>query len=147
MSFSKAFGPQFLDLGLSSTSILKHFLLIFEDAGNLEKLSPSHAKTRFRCFWGHTFSQFSAHVSRSVPGSTFYRFFNEFYWFWDSIWAPWGRLSGVIFSGLKNSKMLFYGSLLRRGHLRPLREKGELGGILEARGQRRPRGGGDWKKW
>ena len=38
--------------------------------------------------------------------------------------APWGRLSGVIFSGLKNSKMFFYSSLLGGGHLRPLREKG-----------------------
>ena len=35
--FSKVFGPHVLDFGLSSASILKQFLLIFEDAGNLEK--------------------------------------------------------------------------------------------------------------
>ena len=38
--------------------------------------------------------------------------------------APWGRLSGFIFSSLKNSKLSFYRVLLGGGHLRPLREKG-----------------------
>ena len=37
VSFPKAFGPHFLDFGLSSATILKQFLLIFEDAGSLEK--------------------------------------------------------------------------------------------------------------
>ena len=37
VSFSKAFGPNFLDLGLISASILKLFSVIVEDAGSLEK--------------------------------------------------------------------------------------------------------------
>ena len=136
VSFSKAFGLHFLDFRPSSASILKVFSILFEDAGNLEKWSPSHAKTRFGSFWGHIFSWFSAHVSRSVLGSTFYRFFIEFYRFWDSILAPWGRLSGVIFSGLKNCPRFFWFALLGPGYLGPHREKGgterHLGAIWEA---------------
>ena len=38
--------------------------------------------------------------------------------------APWGRLSGVIFSSLQNIKLSVYRALLGGEHLRPLREKG-----------------------
>ena len=37
VSFSKAFGPNLFDFKLISALIFKHFLLVFEDAGNLEK--------------------------------------------------------------------------------------------------------------
>ena len=158
MSFSTAFGPHFLDFGLISTSILKAFSLLFEDAGNLEKWSPSHAKTRFGSFWGHIFSWFSAHVSRSILKSTFYHFVINLYCFWASILAPWGRLSNVCFSGLEKCPGFFFFCSWGGGIFDPSGRRGELGGtckvsgmhlgniwhlggIWGVRGHRRPRGG------